>query len=286
MQKYNYCDLVDQDNQDKQCVIIDLQRQSIPGQALTTQGHKHTFYQIFFVTSGTGTNFIDYKNHEIQKGDIFFIAPGQIHKWTLNNNTQGFVINFSQEFFNSFLKDNNFLEELAFFKIDGGHSVLNVSHNLSTYTNIFEKVYYETQLTSGGNNDLIKVYLLELLLLCQKQINQSSSYDNRLLQPSNLVKQFEVYIEKHFYEYRFPKEYAQMLYVTPNYLNAVCQKVKGISAGEVIRNRILLESKRLLVNTNLSASEVAYKLSFKDNSYFSRFFKKYVGISPDEYRRA
>nr|WP_237717518.1 helix-turn-helix domain-containing protein [Myroides injenensis] len=49
---------------------------------------------------------------------------------------------------------------------------------------------------------------------------------------------------------------------------------------------MLLESKRLLVNTNLSASEVAYKLSFKDNSYFYRFFKKYVGVSPDEYRKS
>jgi len=61
--------------------------------------------------------------------------------------------------------------------------------------------------------------------------------------------------------------------------------MKGKSAGDLIRDRILLESKRLLMTTNLSASEIAYRLNFKDSSYFTRFFKKYVRQTPDEYRR-
>lgn len=286
MQNYNYCDLLDHENIERDCVVIDLQRTNASPESLVTQGHKHCFYQIIFITGGTGINFIDYKNYNLNKGDMFFLSPGQIHKWSLNSSTQGFIINFSSKFFSSFLMNSNFISDLPFFQVDGEESVINVSYNYANIVNIFEKIYYESQLTNGGNLDLIKVYLIELFLICQKQVEQNSNYENKLLQPSNLVKQFEVFVEKHFYEYRFPKEYAQLLYVTPNYLNAVCQKVKGISAGEIIRNRILLESKRLLVNTNLSASEVAYKLSFKDNSYFSRFFKKYVGVSPDEYRRS
>ncbi|HCN83031.1 MAG TPA: hypothetical protein DIT07_05335, partial [Sphingobacteriaceae bacterium] len=53
----------------------------------------------------------------------------------------------------------------------------------------------------------------------------------------------------------------------------------------VIRKRIVLEAKRLLVNLDLSVTEVSYQLNFKDNSYFSRFFKKQVGFAPEEFRK-
>ena len=77
-----------------------------------------------------------------------------------------------------------------------------------------------------------------------------------------------------------------MLYITPNHLNACCKEVLGIPAGEVIRNRIVLEAKRLLVNLQLSISEIAYTLNFEDNSYFTKFFKKYAGVTPEEFRNS
>jgi AraC family transcriptional activator of pobA len=53
----------------------------------------------------------------------------------------------------------------------------------------------------------------------------------------------------------------------------------------VIRDRVLLEAKRLLTNADMTAAEIAYELNFEDNSYFSRFFKKYEGVGPDEFRK-
>jgi len=57
------------------------------------------------------------------------------------------------------------------------------------------------------------------------------------------------------------------------------------SAGELIRDRIILEAKRLLVNAKMSVSEIAHELNFVDNSYFSRFFKKYAGVTPEVFRK-
>jgi AraC-like DNA-binding protein len=56
-------------------------------------------------------------------------------------------------------------------------------------------------------------------------------------------------------------------------------------AGDVIRNRVILEAKRLLVNLDLSITEISYRLNFNDNSYFTKFFKKYVGSTPEEFRK-
>lgn len=84
---------------------------------------------------------------------------------------------------------------------------------------------------------------------------------------------------------RLPKEYAALLYVTPNYLNAFCRHMLGKSAGEIIRNRVLLEAKRLLINADMSIAAIAYQLNFADNSYFTKFFKKYAGVTPEEFRK-
>jgi AraC-like DNA-binding protein len=82
-----------------------------------------------------------------------------------------------------------------------------------------------------------------------------------------------------------PKEYAALLYVTPNNLNMLCKQLLGKAAGEVIRDRILLEAKRLLVNVDISIAEIAYKLSFTDHAHFTKFFKKETGETPDEFRK-
>lgn len=76
-----------------------------------------------------------------------------------------------------------------------------------------------------------------------------------------------------------------MLYVTPNHLYALCKDLTDLSAGELIRNRILLEAKRLLTNAKINVSEIAVDLGFADNSYFSKFFKKYEGVSPEVFRK-
>ena len=101
---------------------------------------------------------------------------------------------------------------------------------------------------------------------------------------SNKVLEFEKLIEDHYKTTKTAKEYAAMLFIAPNYLNALCQKYNQKSAGEMIRDRVMQEAKRLLVHTDKSVAEIAYDLNFVDNSYFGRFFKKYSGQTPVQFR--
>jgi AraC-like DNA-binding protein len=100
-----------------------------------------------------------------------------------------------------------------------------------------------------------------------------------------LLQSFRKLIDQNFNTLRLPKDYAALLYITPNHLNALCNDMLGIPAGEVIRNRVILEAKRLLVNLDLTVTAIADKLNFADNSYFTRFFKKYTGQTPEEFRK-
>jgi AraC family transcriptional regulator, transcriptional activator of pobA len=92
-------------------------------------------------------------------------------------------------------------------------------------------------------------------------------------------------IEKHFNELRLPKQYAALLFITANHLNALCKEMLGKTAGDLIRERIILEAKRLLTNADMTVTQIAYELNYKDNSYFNRFFKKETGLTPDDFRK-
>jgi AraC-like DNA-binding protein len=132
--------------------------------------------------------------------------------------------------------------------------------------------------------DRLRILMLQVFFTVadvnvHKTDQQASSSGFRLL------RKFQKLIEKNYAGLRLPKDYAGMLAVTPNHLNAVCSQILGLSAGDMIRNRIQLEAKRLLVNLELPISEIAYKLNFNDNSYFTKFFKKHAGVTPEEFRK-
>lgn len=143
-----------------------------------------------------------------------------------------------------------------------------------------------TELDSKNDftTDMIVALLMQIFILINRVAGGDRSAE--MSGPGRvMLRNFRKLVEAHFRQKKLPKEYASMLYVTPNYLNSLCRDLMGISAGEMIRERILLEAKRLLVNADMSIGEIAYQLSFPDNSYFTKFFKKYAGVTPEEFRK-
>ncbi len=82
------------------------------------------------------------------------------------------------------------------------------------------------------------------------------------------------------------KDYAEILNVTPNYLNEVIRTSINIPAKEFIQNRLILEAKRMVVFTDKSSKEIGFELGFDDPSHFSKFFKSNAGQSLQEFRES
>jgi AraC-like DNA-binding protein len=174
------------------------------------------------------------------------------------------------------------VDDFTFFQGITTNSVVDVPESLQLkIKSLFDEMI---EINSDNNNlDDLRVLILQLFFkiagLNPGSEKGPSSYNIRLL------RNFQKLIEQHYTSLTLPKEYAELLFVTPNHLNALCTSILGVSAGELIRKRILLEAKRLLVNLDLSISQIAWKLNFSDNSYFSKFFKKQEGITPEAFRK-
>jgi AraC family transcriptional regulator, transcriptional activator of pobA len=93
-------------------------------------------------------------------------------------------------------------------------------------------------------------------------------------------------IEQHFRRERHVGFYAERLAMTPDRLNDHLKRAAGVTAGHLIRQRLLTEAKRQLVFTNQPIHEIADELAFTDPSHFARFFRNNTGTTPQEFRAA
>ncbi len=247
--------------------------------------HRHSFYHLVFFTQGAGFHTIDFSQFEVKPYQIYFMIPGQVHSWSFEGPIDGYVVNFSPAFFQSFLLRPDYLDAFSFFNNIVQDSVINLEFPLNQkIKGLFEEIIEHNTTNDTFQWDIIRALLLQMFTLIDQK-NLAQKPQNIPAYNYTLLKNFQKLIEKHHTTLKLPMEYADLLYITPNHLNALCKEHLGMQAGEVIRNRIILEAKRLLINKNTSISEIAYLLNFKDNSYFSKFFKKQVGITPEEFRK-
>ncbi len=91
-------------------------------------------------------------------------------------------------------------------------------------------------------------------------------------------------IDANFRKERLISHYAKTLAMTADRLNDHVKRATGVTAGHLIRQRVLTEAKRQLVFTNQPINEIAYDLAFSDPSHFTRFFRKQTGSTPQAFR--
>lgn len=245
--------------------------------------HKHSFYHLVFFTKGGGYQTIDFEQVPVKAGQLYFMAPGQVHNWHFEGEVDGYIINFSAAFFQSFLLRPGYLDDLPFFSGIVADAVIEVpADKQAAISRLFEDLIAESEQQQFLGADMIRTTLLKLFISAARLVSRQQA------EPTynyTLMRNFQKLIDKNFISLKLPKDYADLLFITPNHLNALCNAMLGIPAGEVIRRRIALEAKRLLINRELTIAQIAGELNFADNSYFTRFFKKQTGLTPEEFRK-
>jgi AraC-like DNA-binding protein len=250
------------------------------------RAHGHSFYHLVIFTKGSGFHTIDFERFPVTAGAAYFMVPGQVHSWAFEGDTDGYVINFSASFFQAFLAESNYLDHFPFWSGNAAGGVLELPKELRAGCSaILEQLVTETETIQLLNRDMVRVQLISLFITIARATGHLPVPAHEVRPSLLLLHQFRKLVDEYYTRFKLPKEYAALLYITPNHLNALCNDLLGKPAGEVIRERVLLEAKRLLVNVEAGIAAIGYQLGFPDNSYFTKFFKKYTGITPEEFRK-
>src|SRR5258708_24208900 len=124
---------------------------------------KHSFYHLLLFTEGAGNHDIDFKNFTVRPWQIYFMIPGQVHSWNFEGKVDGYVINFSVLFFQSFLLKPDYLDQFPVFNGGIDDSVIDLPETVRP-----KIVEVLAQLVLEGANgqrlglDMVKALLLQL----------------------------------------------------------------------------------------------------------------------------
>jgi AraC family transcriptional regulator, transcriptional activator of pobA len=248
-----------------------------------TVPHRHNYFEIFFFTQGGGTHFIDFNNYKISSNSIHFVLPGQIHCVRREKGSFGSVILFSSDFYHLHFKMNDILSEFYFSKNTPVISLTDLE--FSAYLPLLDALGTEYTSSDPLKENIICSYLNIILVNCKRKLEDTpgnSSLENSTYH--DIFRKFRILIENHYMELHLPSDYANLLNITEKHLNEISRQISGQTASTPIHERIILEVKRLLFHSDISFKEIGYALHFEDPSYFSRFFKRFAGTTPSEFR--
>jgi AraC family transcriptional activator of pobA len=267
---------------DLHCKILRLNQ---PSDYSTNEAHRHSYYELLFFDKGKGKHMIDFDTFDISEKSIHFVASGQVHALSRTADTQGFVIAFSKEFFVLNGTDASILNDIPAFNKTSDPYLLMDDQNFEDIKNL---IIMTEQVFKGNDvykEKMLGAFISILLFKCKPLFKINPGVKLPDISSQQLFQRFNKLVEEKFIELHKVNEYADLLNVSPNYLSESIKKITGKTAGEQIQDRLILEAKRLLLHSAVSAKEVAYQLNFNDPSYFSRFFKTNTGVSPEEFRK-
>jgi AraC-like DNA-binding protein len=226
----------------------------------------------------------DFVEFKARGTTMVFMSPGQIHTARPSPGLRGTTVSFTQEFFDGGAPPPSRLLDYDFFFPAEIRPWLSLSKTEEAeIAPLFSDLQNEFDRGLSGAVDILRA-TLQILLVRVSRLFAKKRPMQVISRAAQLTRQFQLSVEQHFRNERDLAEYARELGITTNHLHDVVREVTGQSAGKILRDRRLLDAKRLLSHTDLSVSEIGYQLGFRDPSYFTRFFRQSEELTPADFR--
>lgn len=242
-----------------------------------TLAHRHNYFELFVFENEGKQHLIDFETYEVASESIHLVLPGCVHLLLRNARTTGFVLLFSEDFYMQNQIENKLWHLLI-------PSLLKNGAALKLDTESFQKIVVLCrQLADTKEPDIQRTYLQLIIqhLIAAFQF-QKLFIENKA---NSVAYEFRKLVENHFSEEHKMSFYAEKLNLNSTALSIKVKETFGISPLEILQDRLILEAKRMLMHYEYSSKEIAFSLGFKDDSYFSKFFKSKTGFSALDFRK-
>lgn len=240
--------------------------------------HRHAdLYQMLYVQNGQAVVEVEGRRSEIGEPSIQVTPPLCVHGFQFSEDIEGYVLSLGAPLVAQL--EAQLGAPLA------AAGCYPLGEDRGYIDTLFAALLKEYE-GSAASRDLVLGSLVNVLMVwiarCRRQNRAPSGRDERNRQ---FLGGFIKLVEQHYREHLTVETFAHRLGMSAVHLNNLCRQLAGQSALQIIHQRLLLEARRSLVYTNMTVAQVSDHLGFADPAYFSRFFRRLTGQSPNGFRR-
>lgn len=250
--------------------------------------HKLTNFASLLCTQGEGTLHVNNQKIHIRQNDLLICQPGTlIENETLSKDFIYCGLYLSTDFLNALnnIPTNvwnvrNHLEQ---------HPLIHLSPQASKiYCQYYELIHVKLQAAHIDAHQrfittcLTQAFLYEFYVILEQYLHDTPL---RFTSGDNIFKKFIDLLLQTYPKPRSVNWYAEMLHVTPKYLTTICKHACGETASYIINHYVINDIKRLLMRPEKSVKEIVLELEFPSISFFGKYVKKHLGVSPKFYRK-
>ncbi|CAC9974090.1 AraC family transcriptional regulator [Flavobacterium sp. WLB] len=256
--------------------------------------NRRDFYKISLVTTGWPPCQLYYGNLspiEVDKPALVLLNPLVPHSWVVPEReieTEGYFCVFDDKFINSSAQLNGLASQL--FNEQSSPVYFPDNEELEFLSVLFKRIRADSDIQYDDKDNLFRSHLNLIFHEALKMRNTKDRADkgtSRIVASffGLLRKQFPVDLPLQTIKLKTASDFASCLSVHVNHLNTAVRKATGKSTTAHINELLFAEAKSLLSYTNYSVAEITFGLGFEYQSYFTRFFKKYAGTTPSDFRK-
>ena len=254
--------------------------------SITTTPHKFDFFIIVHHTSGTARIKIDMQEIAInQPNNSIKLAPGQIVEIeSISEDFDATVAIMSKNFIDDMMVYIN--GQITFRPRKGFDIMEHLTEEEMNTEKLFIKAAYHI-LSDNQNPYRLQViqHIIMAIFYSSEKIRNIKEDNAPRSNADILSKEFIRLVQENFRRERQLQFYADKLCITPRYLSRVVKESTASSAAEWIERYVILEARALLKSTNMTIQQISDYLNFPSQTFFGKYFKRRMGISPKEYRR-
>ncbi len=261
--------------------------------------HSHDYYQIWYVTRGECTHFIENQKHEMTAGDAFILPPNLMHRIEIGDKSRILCCDF---FLRSSFSDAADIVFQKFREITNGMSFLLLfqkelhdakeKFSLSTRAQtriekLMNSMLEEYQDADLLFEDVLQAQLMQLLLLFMREYAQnpgSKPADDIYGRYKNIVDDSLEYIRTHYNEPLTLESVCRRAMMSKTYFCYLFKLQTHQTFVEYLLQLRIEASKQLLESTDLSVTRIGEEVGFQSSPHFTRTFRKLTGLTPREYR--
>jgi len=249
------------------------------------------YFAFLLIEDADGSYKIDNLQFELKPRSFYFTLPGHLKSFNLLKDSHGYMITFSEKFLRQFHAGDLF-KEFPFLLAETVPVMYPPKEVFDDLKLLYKNIYREYSSDSSYKYPIIGNFLFALLLKVKellKKYQHIVSLENR---SGEIVRLFKQSLDNHFRTIAEGREgislevknFANEINISQDHLTKTIKSETGKSVSAWIDERLVSEAQSLLLQTDLPINDIAYRLTFKEPTNFTKYFKKFTGETPKNYR--